>query len=260
MIKKQNCDPHKSAPISELPLSEILHTPQYGKEWAEVQSELHALSITDRAYGINPGDRRALYHLVRYLQPRSVLEIGTHIGASTACISLALRYSRAEHPNETFRVTTVDIADVNDTISKPWLRAGARYAPRELVSRLDCADMVTFVNDNSLDMLAKNQQTFDLIFLDGDHRASTNYLEINAALHALNPGGYILMHDYFPHLRPLWSDGVLITGPALATKRLQAEGVPISVMPLGELPWPTKLDSHVTSLAIMGLGSEQTMK
>lgn len=254
LIKKEGCDPSKSAPISDLQLSEIFHSAQYGREWAEAHAELHALSITDRAHGVNPGDRRALYYLIRHLQPRSVLEVGTHIGASTACIGLAMRRLRSEHPGEPFRITTVDILDVNDSISKPWLRSGARYAPRELMKRLDCAEMVEFVTDNSLNMLARNNETYDLIFLDGDHTASVNYRELNAALRILNPGGYILMHDYFPHLRPLWSDGALIAGPAMATRRLQAEGAGISAMPLGDLPWPTKLGSHTTSLAVVGRG------
>lgn len=68
-----------------------------------------------------------------------MLEVGTHIGASTACIGLAMRRLCTEYPNEAFRITTVDIQDINDTISKPWLRSGARYAPRELMNRLGCA-------------------------------------------------------------------------------------------------------------------------
>jgi hypothetical protein len=143
---------------------------------------------------------------------------------------------------------------VNDTISKPWLRAGSRYAPQDVVRRLGCGDMVRFVTANSLDFLAKGEECYDLIFLDGDHTAVVNYREISAALRALNPGGYILLHDYFPQLRPLWNDGSLIVGPALAARRLRSEGVRIGVKPLGELPWPTKLGSRVTSLAMLGQG------
>ena len=39
--------------------------------------------VIDDEGGVNPGDRRAIYSLIHYLKPISVLEIGTHIGAST---------------------------------------------------------------------------------------------------------------------------------------------------------------------------------
>ena len=53
--------------------------------------------------GVNPGDRRLLYQLTRRLKPRNVLEIGTHVGASTMHIAAAKPRS----------ITTVDIVDVN---------------------------------------------------------------------------------------------------------------------------------------------------
>lgn len=252
LIKREDCDPSKAASLSELQLEEILNSRQYGEEYAVVMAKLETLAVADLAYGVNPGDRRALYHLVRHLRPRSILEIGTHIGASTASICMALSRLCVEYPAETFRITSVDIVDVNDTISKPWLRVGARYSPRELIRRLGCPEMVEFVVDSSLNMLARSEQTYDLIFLDGDHTAAVNYREISAALRVLNPGGYLLLHDYFPNLQPLWADGAMIAGPAMATRRLRAEGAAIDALPLGNLPWPTKLGSHTTSLAIVG--------
>jgi len=77
------------------------------------------------------------------------------------------------------------------------------------------------------------------------------YREIPVALRLLNPGGVILLHDYFPDVKPLWSNGVVIRGPFAATERLKAEGARIEVLPLSELPWPTKLGSSVTSLALL---------
>jgi hypothetical protein len=41
-------------------------------------------------------------------------------------------------------------------------------------------------------------------------------------------------------------------GLYLAVARLRSEGVGIGVLPLGELPWPTKAGSHLTSLALAG--------
>jgi len=67
--------------------------------------------------------------------------------------------------------------------------------------------MVDIRHHPSLDYLAGCAQTFDFIFLDGDHAARTVYQEVPAALRLLNSGGVILLHDYFPNLRPLWSNG-----------------------------------------------------
>ncbi len=79
----------------------------------------------------------------------------------------------------------------------------------------------------------------------------TVYQEIPAALSMLNPNGVIFLHDYFPELRPLWSDIPMIPGPFLATKRLEREGAKLVVLPLGTSPWPTKEQSNATSLALL---------
>lgn len=255
MVRRSTGDPTASAAVSQLALDEIFRSRQYVEEWTAVQREIEGLSITAEAYGVNPGDRRALYYLIRHLRPRNVLEVGTHIGASTAYICAAMRRTHGEQPGETFHLTTVDIHDVNDPIGKPWLRSGTRYSPADVVARLGCGPMVKFVAENSLSFLARDTNTYDFIFLDGDHAAVTNYQEIDLALRHLNPNGYILLHDYFPNLKPLWSDGSIIPGPFLAAQRHQSEGAALSVRPLGALPWPTKRDSHVTSLAVLGRNS-----
>lgn len=99
--------------------------------------------------------------------------------------------------------------------------------------------------------MEKCEQRFDFIFLDGDHAAKTVYREVSAALKLLNPGGVILLHDYFNDLKPLWSNNILLAGPYLGVRRIREEGVPVRVIPLGQLPWPTKLGSNVTSLALL---------
>src|SRR5213592_4763710 len=56
--------------------------------WQAAQIEIGAvLSDIDLFGGVNPGDRRALFYLVTALRPQAVLEVGTHIGASTLCIA-----------------------------------------------------------------------------------------------------------------------------------------------------------------------------
>jgi predicted O-methyltransferase YrrM len=246
------CDPSPLAEISPAKLSEMMTAQAPSHEWPAVESELAALNIPDTTGGINYGDRRAIYFLVRSLRPSNVLEIGTHIGASTVAIACALRQLSNENEDRPYRLTTVDIADVNDPQLRPWIKYGAQLSPQEEIERLGCSDQVTFTTQASGTYLANCQEKYDLIFLDGDHSSAAVYREIPAALRLLNPDGAILLHDVFPNLEALWSDDLVIPGPFLALERLKKAGIPILLVPFGQLPWPTKLGSRVSSLALLG--------
>jgi predicted O-methyltransferase YrrM len=58
-------------------------------DWAADLERLAPIAPPDGTGGVNPGDRRAIYALIRKLEPRRVLEVGTHVAASTASIALA---------------------------------------------------------------------------------------------------------------------------------------------------------------------------
>ncbi len=248
-------------------LREVFSSYETDSLWNSAIRKLTLCHIPDGSGGVNPGDRRALFYLICAFKPRSILEIGTHIGASTVHLAMALhmnrtfghggdpgglattptRASMAERPG----LVSVDVADVNDAVSKPWLKHGTKHSPVEMARRMGTGHLVEFVVDHSLDYLKKSHDRFDFIFLDGDHGAETVYQEIPSALGALDQGGVILLHDYFPGLRPLWMDGSVVSGPFLAIERLRNEGADFIVYPLGKLPWPTKLRSNVTSLALL---------
>ena len=217
------------------------------EEWDAVATQLAELEVPDGTGGVNAGDRRALYQLVRKLRVADVLEIGTHLGASTTPRALALAANA-----EDGRLTTVDIEDVNDSVTQPWKRYGSSLSPRAALERVGVDDRVTFVRKPAMEFFEQlGDETYDLIFLDGDHAATAVYQEVPAALRRLRPGGYLLLHDFFPHLRPLWPDGTVIPGPWLAIERLRGEGAPVTALPLGELPWHTKQGTNRTSLALV---------
>jgi predicted O-methyltransferase YrrM len=199
--------------------------------------------------GVNPGDRRAIYFLVMALRPRNVLEVGTHIGASTLYIAAALKQL-----GEGGIVTTVDIIDVNDAAQGPWKKLGMDRAPRDYASDLGLSDSIAFRVGPCLEFMAKTGQRFDLIFLDGDHSAPAVYQEVGAALPLLNENGLILLHDYYPGAESLYPDRAMIGGPFHAMQRIRRECPAITVVPLGELPWPTKQGMNVTSLAVVARG------
>ena len=216
--------------------------------WSPVEIQLAEFEITTSASagGVNAGDRRAIYCLVRALRPKRVLEIGTHIGASSVHIGAALR----DNDDAAGELTTVDVRPVNDPVTRPWEAAGSRFAPADMMERIGMGARVRFVTQPSLTFLATGDQRYDLIFLDGDHSPQTVYRELSAALRRLAPDGVVLLHDYFPGGRPLWPDNVVAPGPWLATERLRAEGARLRIEPLGALPWPTKQGTNVSSLAV----------
>ena len=127
---------------------------------------------------------------------------------------------------------------------------------------MGCSNIVQFVISPSVDFLINTNRSYDFIFLDGDHSASTVYQEIPRALGRLSPKGCILLHDYFPNLEPLWPEAKVtnsvnrpsvIPGVYLAIQRLLREGNAFRVWPFGKLPWKTKLGTNITSLAILTL-------
>ncbi len=214
--------------------------------WLAAQAEIGTvLSDIDLYGGVNPGDRRALFYLVTALRPRRVLEVGTHIGASTLYIAQALKRTGGEGT-----VTTVDVVDVN-AAHGPWQQLGLPRAPEANAVRLGCRDRISFRAQSSLAFMQETEERFDLIFLDGDHSANAVYQEVAAGLRLLNPGGVILLHDYYPEARLMYPDGTIIFGPFQALSRIGRENTAIKVCPLGALPWPTKQGSHLTSLALV---------
>src|SRR5262249_42494011 len=163
-----------------------------------------------------------------------ILEIGTHVGASTAALATAAD------------VVTVDIRDVN-AVDGPWRFVGLSESPAEMLRRKGVANRVRFVCDTSLHFLQTTVEAFDLIFLDGDHSAVNVYKELAAASHLIRNDGYILLHDYMPSGRPLVEGDLAIAGPYRALRRACREFPSLAVRPLGSLPWPTKGASHATS-------------
>ena len=218
-------------------------------DWQLDFSALSRVNPPDYASGVNLGDQRALYTLVRAFKPLSILEVGTHIGSSTLAIALASARNVAE--GLTPHITTVDIRDVNEVHSKPWEYFGSDASPREKLEELELAALVEFKIGDSLSILRDTDKTFDFIFLDGNHRAPAVYREIPLAVGSLASDGCIVMHDVFPGGRRLWRESRPTPGPWQAASRLISENPALRLIPLGELPWPTKYGSQLTSLAVL---------
>ena len=244
------CNPEKLRHASTIDLHKILNDESLHEHWVKYSQDPVLAEIPDTSRAINPGDRRAIQYLIDFLRPKHVLEVGTHIGASTAWMSRLLK-AHQEEDGVPFRLTSVDIKDVNSEADRYWLKFGATHSPRELMQRLGVSDSVQFIAQNSLEYLETCKEKFDFVFLDGNHRGPHVYREIPPLLERLNPNGVILMHDFCPNGQKLWEQENAITGPYLAVKRHTEEGKPLVAIPLGALPWGTKYQSNMTSLALL---------
>lgn len=225
-------------------------------EWKAVEKSIQSVfEYENIGEAVAPAERKAIWYLVRRLQPQSVLEIGTHTGGSTLHIAMALKDLRK--PGSQPRLVTVDRVDVNDPVTGPWVAWGRSASPRDMLLRLGCEqEMVDFVHARSLDYLAGCDDAFDFIFLDGSHKKRTLCREIPMALRVLRPGGCVLLHDYHPRDEPLWTDegGLPLAwerGPYLAVESLRSKAPGLAVLPLGKLPWKVRPDSNATCLAFL---------
>jgi cephalosporin hydroxylase len=231
-------------------LYDIFSSSTFVNAWENVAPELKHLSLPENTGGVNSGDQRAIAYLVWHFKPLRILEIGTHIGCST--VHLAIAHRELNLDINSSKIITVDIKDVNDSIERPWLSYSSKFSPIELVNKINYTG-VEFVSSPSIDYLNGSNEIFDFIFLDGGHSAKLVYNELPLASRLLAPNGVILLHDYFPLNKPIWDDRSVIPGPYLATQRLINEGNKIKITPLGNLPWPTKKGTNLTSLAICTL-------
>jgi predicted O-methyltransferase YrrM len=196
---------------------------------------------------VNRGDCRAIYYLISALKPRRVVEIGTNVAGSSMFIAAALRSGSIPDA----RLTTVDILDVNAP-NGPWSFGDSLTAPPvEYAKRFGLTGQIDFVVEPALSFLASARA--DLIFLDGSHAHQDVYREVSMALDAVTRDGVILLHDYYPDGKPLFENGSIVMGPYRAIERYRREGAKNKVIPIGELPWPTRREGEkgFSSLALL---------
>lgn len=223
----------------------LLNCPK--NEWENFEADFERLTSTLIGEGgVNIGDMRALYSISRGLEPLRVLEVGTHLGFSTSVIAAALQAAGAHKSI----ITTVDISDVNCSQAQHWLKSGSGISPTDLCNNLAPNIQIDFEIATSVDFIANSEAEFDFVFLDGSHDADVVFKELSLLGPILSDNSFILLHDYFPNGKPLWSNNHVIYGPYLASEKfLKAQDAHLQMSSLSPLPWETKLGSCNTSLA-----------
>ena len=103
-LPRAEIDTSKLRKIDKGEIERILTEPKLHEEWLVLAKEIDQLILIEdmKTGGVNPGDRRALYYLVRALGLKRVLEIGTNVGASTIHIAAAMKVNLLadEKPNK----------------------------------------------------------------------------------------------------------------------------------------------------------------
>ena len=192
---------------------EIFENKSIEENYLKFEKELKAVNLPEFAGGINKGDRRGLFYLLKHFKPKNVLEIGTHIGSSTLVIAKALFNLNSE-------IETVDIIDVNDKKKENWKNLKFKNSPLDNLNILKISKNVKFINSNSIDHLNNTKIKYDFIFLDGSHKSEVVFQEIILSISKIRENGLILLHDYFDKGKTIWENKPILYGPYLALKKL----------------------------------------
>jgi predicted O-methyltransferase YrrM len=124
---------------------------------------------------------RLLSMLAHMIQPKRVLEIGTYTGYSALCFAEGLQAGG--------KVTTVD---VNEELEE---------FVRSYIEKANCSDKIEYIVGDAMEVVAKMDEQFDLVFIDADKKNYCNYYEL--VFDKVKPGGYIIADNV------LWSGKVL---------------------------------------------------
>lgn len=103
---------------------------------------------------------------------KNALEIGTAMGLSAWTIA----------QNGKGKIISIDIEPNRDA--------------RRLADDFEYRDRIEFLTDGSDDFFEKNEKTFDLIIVDGDHMRAGCYRDVVNSWKVLNKGGYMVCDDY----------------------------------------------------------------
>lgn len=139
---------------------------------------------------ISSSPQYTLYRLVRYLKPKSILEIGSQHGCSAVAMALAMRDNQ----------TAVDITCIDpflpsgDNDGLPTLENWYRHISAFGYLR----DIVLHVTTSDKILTSLNRE-FDFVLVDGSHEYKDVKYDFENVLPLVNDGGYIWLHDYMTY-------------------------------------------------------------
>ena len=125
---------------------------------------------------------KTLELLVKLLQPKVILEIGTYTGYSGICLARGL--------GKNGRLITLDINDELETMVRGFFKKSG------------IQDRIDYRLGNALDIIPTLEGNFDMVFIDADKANYIKYFDL--VVDRVNPGGIILADNV------LWSGKILV--------------------------------------------------
>lgn len=126
------------------------------------KSNTREISKIAQTAGISPKNAELLFRIVRYFQPKSILEIGTSLGLATSALSLA---------NENTKIITLEGCPNTMATAKKMFQVSSFKFPNNAVDFVNTEFNLFFEN--------LKPQIFDLVYFDGNHskKATLEYFE-----------------------------------------------------------------------------------
>ncbi len=159
----------------------IIFIEDFGAGSRVFKSNARKISQVAKNAGITQKRAQLLYRLSKYIQPKSVLELGTSLGMATSALGLG---------NPSSVITTIEGCPETANISKQ------KFEEFSLKN-------VNLIINNFDDELNKFQnQKFDLIYIDGNHQKEATLNYFNSLLNTINNDSVIILDDIH------WSKGM----------------------------------------------------
>lgn len=165
---------------------------------------------------------RLIYSLALAQRPQTAVEIGSNMGLCSLAIASALKFNAEAVPSAFLKRWKADWHPVRelkpvrgklyciDPVKQPHFQR--RY------DKFPLKDHIEFIQDFSDNVNPADLPPIDFLFIDGDHSYRAAYHDFANFFSRVTPGGYILIHDYFPNsptpAMPWW-------GPNILTKQLR---------------------------------------
>ena len=183
--------------------------------------------ISKKSESISIEDQFILNIISKNAMPNNILEIGTFIGASSYIISKTLNENYINH-----HIDTVDIIDVNSLKNKNYIKKNFSIdnTPDELFKKSKLEKYISYFKSGSVNFFKKYNKKYDLIFIDGSHKARDAYFDVVNAINSINHDGIILIHDYYNYYNKNNPKKILTFGPCLALNKLIRENKNIKII------------------------------
>lgn len=120
--------------------------------------------------------RKLLFRVVRYYQPKQILELGTCLGVSTAYLSKG---------NNDAQILSVEAHE-------PYIKIA-----KELFNNLNISNVKVICNTFENVLTEDSLETFDLIFFDGNHTYEATTLYFNQCLKHKNNNTIFIFDDIY---------------------------------------------------------------